>query len=41
VANLQENLLFFTLIFGSVFSSYTVFYWDILIVTLVLWCFSV
>jgi len=34
VCNLQENLLFFTLIYGSVFSNYVVFYWDISFVRL-------
>jgi len=28
VCNLEENLLFSTLILGSVFNDYVVFYWD-------------
>ena len=28
VCNLEENLLFSTLILGSVFNDYLVFYWD-------------
>jgi len=31
---LQENLLFSTLIFGSVFSDYAVFYWDTAIIVI-------